>query len=235
MSKLKLFRETENAVPTGASFAGNVYFTEQQNLYIINNAGEKAKFSDVVFAANQAALGALTQKFQNKIYVAIAEGTLWRYNGSAWYQLNNISVDVFGAVKNEELLGDANDPLPEDSLWEILNKMHTRVQTAQLTAESKMGPYANIVDISGTTLTIDESVHAGKWLRFTNAAGCTVEMNATLPNGFQCMLYKDVAGGSVHFSGDADFINPSASIEDEFATVHALVIGGKVKFKGDFV
>ena len=189
MSKLRLFREAEATVPNGPALAGNIYFTEEQNLYVINNAGEKVKFTDVVFVPDEASLAALPQQFRNKIYVAMAEGTLWRTDGSTWY------------------------PVGKDSF----NRA------------------AEIIDVPGTSITLTNDIHLGKWLRFTNAAGCTVEMDATLPNGFQCMFYKDVAGGSIHFSGNANFISPSASIDDEYATVHALVIGGKVKFKGDFV
>jgi hypothetical protein len=286
MSKLRLFRQAENAVPTGAALAGNVYFTEEQNLYVINTAGNKVKFTDVVFTANQSTLGGLAQKYRNKIYVAVAEGTLWHYNGSAWYQLatpaastqgctfyldvvvpvdangkdgdlyldgdtrllyfkqNSVweaiakfynDADVFAAVKNEELLGDANPFDVADSLWQTLNKLYSLGQDALSLAASKAGRPAEIITVTGTSLTIVNGTHVGKWLRFTNAAGCTIEMTAALPDGFQCMLYKDVAGGSIHFSGDANFISPSASIDDEYATVHVLVIGGKVKFKGDFV
>jgi len=286
MSKLKLFRTAENAVPTGAGNAGQIHFTDERNLYVISTAGSKVKFSDVHFVANHSALSALSPKLTNKIYVSLAETTMWYWAGSSWVQLNAQpqttggctfyleagvpddgngqdgdlyfdlgsrifywktsgvweafgkfydDSDVYAAVKNEELLGDAAPLDPTDSLWMIVNKLFFIATDAQAVAQSKPDRSAEILTITGTTLTVSATAHVGKWLRFTNAAGCTIEMNASLPNGFQCMFYKDVSGGSIHFSGDATFITPAASIDDHYAIVHAIVIGGKVKFKGDYL
>lgn len=87
MSKLQLHRTTEASVPTGATHAGKMYFTDERNLYVIDSAGNKIKFSDVSFHANEAAISGLSTKYQNKIYVALAESTMWYWNGSVLAQL----------------------------------------------------------------------------------------------------------------------------------------------------
>lgn len=87
MSKLQLHRTTEASVPTGASHAGKMYFTDERNLYVIDSAGNKIKFSDVSFHSNEASISGLSTKYQNKIYVALAESTMWYWTGSVLAQL----------------------------------------------------------------------------------------------------------------------------------------------------
>jgi hypothetical protein len=82
MSKVKFYRDAEGNVPTGLAHAGKMYFTDQGNLYVIDSAGNKQKFSDVIFAANYAAIAALSTKLQRKIYVAIMEKTMWFWDGT---------------------------------------------------------------------------------------------------------------------------------------------------------
>jgi hypothetical protein len=82
MSKVKFYRDAEGNVPTGLAHAGKMYFTDQGNLYVIDSAGNKQKFSDVIFAANYAAIAAISTKLQRKIYVAIMEKTMWFWDGT---------------------------------------------------------------------------------------------------------------------------------------------------------
>lgn len=92
MSKLQIHRVTEASVPTGTTHTGKVYFTSERNLYVIDTAGNKIKFSDVIFETNEASISGLSTKYQGKIYVALAEGTMWYWTGSALSQLgaNNL-------------------------------------------------------------------------------------------------------------------------------------------------
>lgn len=94
MSKLQIHRIAEASVPTGTAHTGKVYFTSDRNLYVIDSAGNKIKFSDVVFSTNEASITGLSTKYQNKIYVALAEGTMWFWTGTALAQLgaNNLYV-----------------------------------------------------------------------------------------------------------------------------------------------
>jgi hypothetical protein len=102
MSKLQVHRVTEASVPTGTTHAGKVYFTSERNLYVIDSAGNKIKFSDVSFHANEAAISGLSTKLQNKIYVALSEGTMWYWNGSLLLQLgaNNLYAPRLQPVRN---------------------------------------------------------------------------------------------------------------------------------------
>jgi hypothetical protein len=92
MGKLQIHRATEGTVPTGTTHTGKVYFTNERNLYVIDSAGNKIKFSDVIFETNEAAISGLSTKYQGKIYVALAEGTMWFWTGSTLAQLgaNNL-------------------------------------------------------------------------------------------------------------------------------------------------
>lgn len=87
MAKLQLYRATEASVPTGPAHTGKVYFTNQRNLYVIDAAGNKIKFSDVIFETNEAAINGLSTKYQNKIYIALNEATMWFWNGTSLVQL----------------------------------------------------------------------------------------------------------------------------------------------------
>jgi hypothetical protein len=116
MGKLQIHRATEGSVPTGTTHTGKVYFTNERNLYVIDSAGNKIKFSDVIFETNEAAISGLSTKYQGKIYVAIAEGTMWFYTGSALAQLgaNNLyaprlqPIRAFTTATNTVQASDAN-------------------------------------------------------------------------------------------------------------------------------
>lgn len=101
MSKLQIHRTTEGSVPTGTTHTGKVYFTNERNLYVIDTAGNKIKFSDVIFETNEASISGLSTKYQGKIYVALAEGTMWYWNGSLLLQLgaNNLYAPKFQLVR----------------------------------------------------------------------------------------------------------------------------------------
>lgn len=102
MSKLKLYREAEGNVPTGGTHAGKIYFTSERNLYVIDTAGNKIKFSDVIFETNEAAISGLTTKYQGKIYIALAEATMWFWTGSGLTQLgaNNLYAKRLLSMRN---------------------------------------------------------------------------------------------------------------------------------------
>lgn len=56
------------------------------------------------------------------------------------------------------------------------------------------------IEISGTTATLGEE-HRGKFLYFTNAAGCTVTVPTTLKKGFSCILMQDDSTGTISLTG----------------------------------
>lgn len=67
---------------------------------------------------------------------------------------------------------------------------------------------AHEVVVSGTTLTLDASIHNGAMLKFTNIAGCTVTVPQNLPAKFACsfLLMEDASLDFVT-SGGATLVN----------------------------
>jgi hypothetical protein len=178
MSKVKFYRDTEVNVPTGLAHAGKVYYTDQKNLYVIDAAGNKQKFSDVVFAANQAAISAITTKLQRKIYVAITEKTMWFWDGTTLQQLGGSgggggTGDVVGpasAITQRVATFDGTSgKIIRDggrTIAEILDRAnHTGTQDASSISGTKTASF--ISDFAAT-------------VRATVITGFTVGSNATL-------------------------------------------------------
>jgi hypothetical protein len=67
-----------------------------------------------------------------------------------------------------------------------------------------------VVTISTTTVTLTRATHNGKYLRFTNAAGCTVTVNAGVFSDGDVVYLRQAAAGQVAFAGSATVIPPTS-------------------------
>lgn len=76
-------------MPVGSSHDGEVHITDEHNIYVIAQNGEQIRITDIFWISNEAALAGITTPLLKKIYLAYAEGTLWRHSGTAWVRLSD--------------------------------------------------------------------------------------------------------------------------------------------------
>lgn len=79
-------------------------------MYVIAQNGEQIRITDIFWISNEAALAGITTPLLKKIYLAYAEGTLWRHSGTAWVRLSDYrSRSTHTGTQTSATISDFND------------------------------------------------------------------------------------------------------------------------------
>ena len=123
---------------------------------------------------------------------ALNNGVLWRDNpvGEANQMENNLDMNSYRIINGGDATG-ASDYVTYSQLISI-------VSSEEITVNPFYG--SPIVTVTGTTLTLDRDTHAGRYLIFTNASGCTITVP---PNEFTLadeVHFRSATDGTVQFT-----------------------------------
>lgn len=78
----------------------------------------------------------------------------------------------------------------------------------------------NVVDITGTTVTLSQATHGGRMLKFSHSSGCTATAPSGLPLGFSVSWRQGTSGQITFSAGSGATINNRQS-HTKSAGIHA--------------
>lgn len=194
-TKVRINRTLEANVAAGTGNDGKLHFTEEQNIYLIGQNGQKIKFTDVIFVEDEAAMNALSKQYVGKIYVALNEKTFhyWDAVGSQFVKF------TFGALLSNNNLSD----VPNKATARTNLGVYSVTEVDNLLAAKRV-LYNSIRAISANH-TLQASDHSS-FIAATNASTISVVLPANasvaIPNGFTARISR-FGVGDVQFVPDS--------------------------------
>lgn len=71
---------------------------------------------------------------------------------------------------------------------------------------------SGMIEVNTTTLTLVRATHNGKYLRFTNPAGCTVTFNTGVFSDDDVVYMRQAAAGQIVFDGTGTVVSDVSSL-----------------------
>lgn len=157
------------------------------------------------------------------IETAFNNGVLWRNNptGEANQMENNLDMNSYKIINAGDATSSA-DYVTYSQIIDIIN-------TGSVTVNPFYG--SPIITVSTTTLTLDRDTHAGRYLRCTNASGCTITVPPDVFTDADEVHIRSDSAGTVSFTAgtgvtfNISSLYSGATLYGQDATVTIKLIG----------
>ncbi|MEB3214381.1 MAG: hypothetical protein VKL39_23740, partial [Leptolyngbyaceae bacterium] len=186
---------------------GGIVLGSGGSTYTINGRDQSTLDSDsddIIFRSGNAGTGGTGDHNSGDLYFDIGTKAGSGVRGNTGF--NTTSVANWQSMERGLFFGNATTTPtgnPADGVFEYSTDVEG---TAEKYIRTESGAVVCVsgllepIEVSGTTLTLSED-HRGKFLYFTNAAGCTVTVPTTLKKGFSCVMMQDHVSGTISTTG----------------------------------